>query len=178
MFPRVVSACVGIAFAIALVLTVAAGPVVAAPPMAKNFVAVLSGGEEVPAVDTNARGLAKFQLSADGTEMSFKLIVANIKGVAQAHIHCGPAGENGPVVVFLFGFVQGGVDFNGVLSEGTFSEENIIGRPANDICPGGLSTFADLLRHIGNGNAYVNAHTVENPGGEIRGQMMVAGPSK
>lgn len=37
----------------------------------KNFAAPLSGDQEVPAVETNATGLAKFKLSKDGTTLSY-----------------------------------------------------------------------------------------------------------
>lgn len=42
----------------------------AIPPDSKNFVSPLSGGEEVPARDTNARGNATLQLNPEGTELS------------------------------------------------------------------------------------------------------------
>ena len=32
-------------------------------------------------------------------------------------------------------------------------------------------TMADLLDAIMDGEAYVNVHTVANPGGEVRGQL-------
>jgi hypothetical protein len=68
----------------------------------KNFRAHLSGDEEVPAVDTRAQGQAIFQLSRDGMTLHYKLIVANIEDVLMAHIHLAPAGENGPIVVWLY----------------------------------------------------------------------------
>ena len=54
-----------------------------------------------PSVDTLARGVATFQLSDDGTELTYRLVVANIENVVAAHIHLAPAGVNGPVVAFL-----------------------------------------------------------------------------
>src|SRR5688572_21321329 len=71
-----------------------------------NFGTPLSAKEEVmPAGvvnDSSARGNATFQLSADGTELSYHLSVANIENVFMAHIHQGAAGSNGPVVVWLY----------------------------------------------------------------------------
>ena len=72
-------------------LIVSVGTVAAQP---QNFVAHLSGGEEVSSVDTKATGQVKLQLDKSGTELAYKLIVANIVDVKQAHIHCGPAGDN------------------------------------------------------------------------------------
>ena len=139
--------------------------------MKKVFTAHLSGDNEVPPVDSKGQGQAIFRLSEDGTALHFKLIVANTKEVTQAHIHCGEAGINGPVVVFLFGFVAGGVNQNGVLAEGTITSANIIPRTSSAACMGGLATFENLLERIRNGSVYVNAHTVDFAGGEIRGQI-------
>ena len=68
-----------------------------------QFTASLKGANERPVpVDTNAAGLAKFTINAAGTEITYRLIVANIDGVTQAHIHCGTPDVAGPVVVFLY----------------------------------------------------------------------------
>jgi hypothetical protein len=138
-----------------------------------GFVAVQSGGEEVPPVATNARGHARFWLSADGTELRYRLTVANIEGVTQAHIHLAPAGVNGPVVVFLYGFNPAGTSTNGILAEGTITQANLIARPA--IGFGG--TMPELVARMRSGGAYVNTHTLAHPPGEVRGQVREAGPS-
>jgi hypothetical protein len=128
-----------------------------------TFVAHLSGDEEVPARDTSARGAAIFMLSEDGTALQYKLIVANIDNVLASHIHVAPAGVNGPVVVFLF---SGGPTerVDGILAEGTITSDDLIGRLAG-------MTIDDLVIAINAGNTYVNVHTTEFPGGEIRGQI-------
>jgi hypothetical protein len=130
----------------------------------RNFRAHLSGDEEVPPVDTQGQGQVIFQLNRDGTELSYKLIVANIEDVTQAHIHLAPAGQNGPVVAFLFGFVFGGVTTNGILAEGTLIADDLIG----PLSGGGL---ADLINAMRAGNTYVNVHTIAHPPGESRGQI-------
>jgi hypothetical protein len=142
--------------------------------MAKRvFTAHLNSSNEVnPAgVDSQGQGQVIFTLSEDGTSIHYKLIVANIEDITQAHIHCGAEGVNGPVVVFLFGFDASGVTTNGTLAEGTITAANIIARPNSASCSGGLATFEDLLARMRNGTAYVNAHTPTYPGGEIRGQI-------
>jgi hypothetical protein len=136
-----------------------------------NFVTPLKGREEVPPVDTQATGLAKFQLSKDGTELDYKLIASNIEGVTQAHIHCGAPGVNGPVVIFLFGFDPVGVDSNGILAQGTLTAAGLIPLPDTPECPGGIADFEDLIDRIASGGAYANVHTLVNPGGEIRGHI-------
>ncbi|HEX6304700.1 MAG TPA: PQQ-dependent sugar dehydrogenase [Anaerolineales bacterium] len=131
-------------------------------PGARNFGAHLSGDEEVPPVDTQAQGQATFKVSEDESEMSFKLNVANIEDVVAAHIHCAPAGVNGPVGVTLFS--GGPVSPDGTLAEGTITSPD----PGNGC---GWTSLEAVLSAISSGNAYVNVHTLANPAGEIRGQI-------
>jgi CHRD domain len=129
-----------------------------------NFRAVLSGGNEVPEVVTLARGVATFQLSDDGTELTYRLVVANIENVVAAHIHLAPAGVNGPVVAFLFSGAPSGRS-NGVLAEGTITAANLVGPLAGQ-------PLSALVTAMEAGNTYANAHTSPaHLGGEIRGQI-------
>lgn len=160
-----------VVFTIIALLALGAATIAAAGPN-RNFTAPLSPDNEVPPVeDTNATGVAKFKLNKDGDALAFKLNVANIEDITQAHIHCGPADDNGPVTVFLFGFADPSVTVNGTLSQGVITAADVIARPDSDVCPGGISDFDDLLQQMIDGNTYVNVHTEENPGGEIRGQI-------
>lgn len=128
-----------------------------------NFAVPLSGDEVVPPVDTDARGLATFQLNKEGTELRFKLNVANIEDVIGAHIHNAPAGQNGPIVVFLYGDpLAEAVTVNGTLVQGTATE--VVGPLAGD--------FEALIDAMESGNTYVQVHTTANPSGEIRGQIV------
>lgn len=142
------------------------------PDHPHNAVTPLAGDEEVPAVDTRARGAAKFQLSADGESITYRLNVANIEDVLQSHIHIGEAGSNGPVVVFLYPsappamLIPGRSD--GTLATGVITAANLRGILAGQ-------PLSVLWDHIQAGNAYVNVHTVANPGGEIRGQLNASG---
>lgn len=159
----------GVTLALVSVLGVVAAVAAAPPQQPRNFVAPLSGAEEVPAVATNARGVAIFQLSPDGTELSYRLIASNIENILQAHIHWpGAAGTNAGVVAFLYPdappaeLIPGRHD--GTLATGTITSADLIGPLAG-------MTIADLVDGILAGNAYVNVHTTANPGGEIRGQL-------
>jgi hypothetical protein len=152
----------------------------------------LTGDEEVPARETRAQGQAIFQVSRDGNSMSFRLIAANIENITQAHIHCGAAGTNGPVTVWLYPSVTataalpgGAGRHDGVLAEGTIVRgASLHVRPvaASATCPGGIANFDDVLAKIRSGYAYVNVHTNDGvdppntgpgdfPGGEVRGQI-------
>jgi hypothetical protein len=152
----------------ALALAVATTAVIGASP--RNFVAPLNGAEEVLpdgtiGVDTRARGAAIFQLSSDGSELSYRLIASNIENVLMAHIHCcaGP-GANAGIAVWLYPdepppqLIPGRSD--GVLATGTITAGDVIGM-----------SLADLVDEIRAGNAYVNVHTSQVPSGEIRGQL-------
>ena len=129
-----------------------------------TFFANLSGGEEVPASGSLARGMAIFQLSADGSALSYRLSVANLEDTRVSHIHLAPAGANGGVVVTLYGpeLIEG--RFSGVLAVGTITAANLSGALA------GMPLSA-LVAELEAGNAYVNVHTLAFPGGEIRGQI-------
>ena len=58
-------------------------------------------GAPTPA-DSRAQGQAIIQIAEDGESFDYKLIVSNIENVVQGHIHCGPAGVNGPIVVWFY----------------------------------------------------------------------------
>lgn len=128
-----------------------------------NFVAHLAGENEVPAVATKATGQAVFMFDEDAGSLHYKLVVANIDDVMQAHIHAAPAGTNGAVVAFLYG-PGPAQSQSGVLAEGTIMADDLVGPLAGQP----LSALIDLMRADG---AYVNVHTMANPGGEIRGQI-------
>ncbi len=164
---------------IALVGAAVAVVAVRADDETTSWVAVLSGDNEVPARDTQGRGVAAFHLSEDGQSIQYRLIVANIENVIASHIHIGPAGVSGPVVIFLFGSAApGGGRVNGPIAEGVLTAAGLVGPLAGH-------PFSDLIDAMNTGNAYVNVHTNDGvdgantgpgdfPGGEIRGQVMVA----
>lgn len=134
----------------------------------RNFITHLSGDAEVPAVATQAQGKAKFKLNKDGQSLHYSLNVANIDNVTMAHIHLAAAGANGPVVAWLYPaspppvLIEGRSD--GVLAAGVLTAANLTGPLAGQ-------SVQDLVDAINAGNAYVNVHTTQNPGGEIRGQI-------
>jgi CHRD domain-containing protein len=116
----------------------------------------LVGANEVPARNTAASGTAG--ITFDGTTVSYSVELHNINNVLFGHIHSGAAGANGPVRVFLYpGPVVASVD--GILVQGTFTAANVTG-----------VTFEQLIEQMRAGTAYVNFHTTQYPGGEVRGQ--------
>ncbi|WP_226035214.1 CHRD domain-containing protein [Aquibacillus saliphilus] len=138
----------------------------------EKFIARLKGENEVPPVMTGAFGTAKFITNKQGTKLKFKLEVNDIENFVQAHIHFGARGENGPVLVFLFGAdlitleEQHGISTRRGIITGIITNEDII---ENSV---GVNSIRDLLKLMQKKLTYVNAHTEQNPDGEIRGQII------
>lgn len=153
---------------------------VASPDRPTNFIAHLTGDNEIPANASLGQGQVLFQLNPAGTELSYRLISSNIENVVASHIHLGPVDDNGPVVQFLFGSVPpGGGAQNGVLATGTIDGSALAGPLAGM----GLGALIDAMVA---GDTYVNVHTNDGvdptntgpgdiPGGEIRGQVRLVG---
>jgi hypothetical protein len=99
---------------------------------------------------------------------------------------------NGPIIVWLYpsptatAALPGGAGrHDGVLAEGTIvngTPMHVRSVPNSAACPGGVSSFADVLAKIRANNTYVNVHTSDGvnppntgagdfPGGEIRGPL-------
>ena len=132
--------------------------------LSECFFAKLRGSREVPHVQTDAFGMAKFKVSNDETRMGFRLTVNDLCNFTQAHIHLGRKGENGPVVAFLFGPVDRDISVKVAEVDGVITKEDLVGPLAG-------KPLSKLLHCMRVGEAYVNCHTVQYPDGEIRGQI-------
>ena len=109
----------------------------------------MSGGEEVPAVNTAGRGTLDGSYNKDTHKLVYTVTYEGLSGPATAaHFH-GPAslGQNAGVVLPLASTATP------IKGEATLSD----------------AQAADLLA----GRWYVNVHTRAHPGGEIRGQVGV-----
>jgi uncharacterized protein (TIGR03118 family) len=157
-----------------------------------DFIVNLTNSQEVPpAVPTttggqprpSSFGTAHFTINAGNTAMTMTATVNNIDftgsqtvdtndNLTNAHIHAGPAvgpGVNGPVV---WGFI--GTPFNDnnpndavVTPFGSGVGGNVSAKW--DAPEGNGTTLTDQLANIRGGHAYVNFHTSQFAGGEIRG---------
>ena len=131
----------------------------------RNYGAHLSAPD---GVESQGQGQAIFRFSKDGTELFYKLMVANIENIIMAHIHLRADAQtpNGPPVLWLIPDgpppLSTPVTTNGVLVEGTVTEANLVG-------PLSGASIAMLKDKIREGLTYVNVHTIANRGGEIRG---------
>lgn len=122
-----------------------------------GLVANLCGGQEVPAITTNASGAGYVSLSRSREDFFIDVVTNGLSSNATgAHIHKGAKGANGAVVVNLTSFISG----------------NAIGASADPgvAAPSSLFTTT-FIDSIANGLTYFNFHNAANPGGEIRGQI-------
>ncbi len=157
---------------LSVIAGVAAGVMISAMPASAQstvvMTATLTGGEETPAlIGTGAVGTAAVAVDVANEEISVTLTLFNLPTTTSAgHIHIGPRGVGGPVVV---GFPTSLNGRTGDISIGfRLGVSAFIARPEI-----GINTMADAIQAIILGNAYVNVHTTQNPGGEIRGQLSV-----
>jgi len=132
---------------------------------AQTLAATLNGGEETPILNTGAVGTAEVSVDVANQEILVTLRVFNAPTPTTAgHIHIGPVGIAGPVVInFPEALVGRTGDFAMTFRVGP---PQFVARPAI-----GINTMEDAMQAILNGNSYVNIHTQQFPGGEIRGQL-------
>ena len=149
------------ALALALLLPAAAAA------QTVNMTATLTGGEENPAVLSGAVGTAEVAVDTVNKELSVTLRLFNLPtNTTAGHIHIAPRGVNGPVVIDFP--IPAGRTGDLTLSFRVGAAQL---RPRPDI---GIHTMDDAIQSIVGGVGYVNIHTSTNPGGEIRGQLVVA----
>lgn len=142
----------------------------------------LSGFEEVPVVSTVADGRFIARISKDKSQIAYELSYSDLEStVQQAHIHLGQKGVNGGITVFLCTNLGNGPVG---IQPCPASPATITGTiAAADVSPAipatlaarnqGLNTgeMEELIKAIRAGNTYVNVHTTDRPGGEIRSQI-------
>src|SRR5438067_12515460 len=105
----------------------------------------LTGAEEVPAASTQAKGSGSFRIAEDGT-VTGSVTTEGMQGT-MAHIHQAGKGQNGPVIVPL------------TKNGDTYS------------VPEGRKLTPAQLDALKAGNLYVNVHSAQHKGGEIRAQL-------
>ena len=106
----------------------------------------LTGAQEVPPNTSTAVGTGSIVIDADGN-VSGTISTPTIQGRA-AHIHQGAPGTAGPPIITLNG-----------------------GDPGTWTVPQGAKLTPDQVIAWKAGNLYVNVHTAEHPGGEVRAQL-------
>ncbi len=124
-----------------------------------EFAANLNGAQEVPANAVPGIGTAGLVLDdvtgALGWVISFEGLSSQLGG---AHIHKGPVGQDGGIEIHL-------PDFD------VFNGSQALGR-IEGLFVGGVTITAQQISDLKAGLWYINLHTAEFPGGEIRGQVL------
>ncbi len=138
---------------IAATALAAAGAFAAAPHAAPaSFKVALTGGEQVPPVETAGKGTADLTYDPATRTLTWSVSFEGLSGPAtMAHFH-GPAaaGKNAGVTVWIG--KQGG--------------------PVESPVKGEATLTPDQAAQFAAGEWYVNVHTQAHPGGEIRGQVV------
>ena len=159
------------------ILALAAATLFASAAFAQTSIrAVASGPSESPPNESPGSSVATFELDGDllRAEVPFRELLA---GTTMAHIHCcttsaftGTAGIAIPFVDFPLGVTAG------VYTHAFDLTDAAIYDPAFLAAFGGTpaSASAALIDGINANEAYLNIHTSEYPGGEIRGFLVAA----
>ncbi len=155
----------------------------AAPALARDDLVFipLRSFEEVPAVSSAARGFFKARIRENAGTIEYELSYRGLQGdIRQSHIHFGQRSVNGGISVFLCQTATN-PDPTGLAPNcgaspatvtGTLTAASVIGPTGQGIA---ATEFAELVRAIRAGVAYVNVHSSLFPGGEIRGQTRGSG---
>jgi hypothetical protein len=114
--------------------------------LAQEVKVTLAGNQEIPPVTTTGSGSATITVAPD-LGVTGRIVVTGMTPTV-AHIHLGPPGANGPIVVPL-----------------TKTGDNVWSVP-----PGARLTV-EQYDAFKSGNLYYNVHSEAHRGGEIRGQI-------
>jgi hypothetical protein len=137
-----------------------------AQPQRVIFEAALSGANETPApgVLTGAFGNAVVTWDPATQTVSWVIDVWNMpSGTNNAHFHVGGPGVAGPTVVNI-AFPPG--ISNDYRLTGSASAANLTPRAEQ-----GIRSWDDFAQSLMGGQLYINIHSTNNPGGEVRGQV-------
>ena len=158
-----------------------------------NFVVKLTNAQENPPTNPTTTGGARrpasfgtatFNMDAAQTQMTFTATINNLDftgsqtadtndNMVAAHIHASASvtpGTNGPVVWGFFGAPFNDNNPNDVVkTDGPGTGGTISGKW--DAPEGNGTTFAAQLTNLKTGHAYINFHTTQFGGGEIRGNF-------
>jgi CHRD domain len=116
-----------------------------------SFQVPLSGAEQVPSVKTAGTGTADLTWDPSTRVVTWRVTYRDMSSpVTMAHFHHGARGRNGPVVIWLTNK----------------------GKPVASPIVGKATLTAKQAGEFEDGDWYINVHTKDHPGGEIRGQAV------
>ena len=155
----------------------AAGPAGADGHGRSLFVrAWLTGFEETPlTLSSPGRGFFRAVVDEEAGTIQYSLTYDGVTNVTQSHLHLGAHHTTGGISVFLCSNLGNGPAGTQACPQspaqisGTIHMADVIGPTAQGIAPG---EFAELVTAIRSKAVYVNVHSQQFPGGEIRGQLL------
>jgi hypothetical protein len=150
--------------------------------------AELEGENEVPVVlSPAAEGRFTATIDDKAEMIQYELRFTGLEApVTQSHIHIAQPDVNGAIVIWLCQTAAAPDPVNTATQQcpvngGTISG-TIVPSDVRTVAVQGLAAtisaaekFDRVVAAIRAGNAYANVHTVQSPGGEIRGQLVVKG---
>ena len=114
------------------------------------FNAFANGAQEVPVITTPASAVGSFMVSSLTGKITYNVVANGLSSAINgAHLHFGEFGRSGAVAITL--------SYSGNTLTGTAAVTNAI------------------FDSLSNSKMYLNIHTVNNPNGEIRGQVFYQG---
>src|SRR6266446_3864633 len=164
------------ALAVVLGLTVAATN---ADDATVSMRAKLTGFQESPPKLSPSTG--RFQATVTGSTLSYTLTYTKLSSPAfMAHIHFGQPAVNGGIFLWLCGSAAAPGPAGtptcppdgGTVSRSVTASDIVAPVPTQNLAAG---DFAGALSILAAGDAYVNVHTTNFPGGEIRGDVRSEG---
>ena len=149
---------------------------------------VLSPDQEVPVAGlpdptdpeagSDALGNGIIEFNARKTRARIRLTFSNTAGAfTRLHLHCAPAGANGPIAIGVIDLVAIAQDnsetarlqSNRVVAR--LSDKQFIDNSCEDAIGYPIRNLRDLAYAINAGDVYFNLHTAAFPAGELRGQI-------
>lgn len=130
-----------------------------------SYAAELRPGNEVPPVNSTAFGSTFVTFDPVNNTIAFDTHAAGIANPTMSHIHRGPAGQNGPVII---NFATSPAQIAGGRASGAGP---ITAFQSGNLQPADLTNLYNPATVSG---FYVNVHSSAFPPGEVRGQLVPA----
>jgi hypothetical protein len=124
-------------------------------------IASMTGDQVVPPVQTSSYAVSAFVPTEDRSALVWILSVQELDPatITEAHVHVGPAGQNGPIL-----FRMTPLAFDQGVAYGVWT--------ASDLeAGGGIRTLAQAIAALRTGRCYSDVHTRTQPNGLVRGQI-------
>ena len=117
----------------------------------ETFQVQLTGAQQVPAVQTDGMATADLTFDPSTRELSWSVTYTGLSSaVTMAHFHVGAEGKNGKPVLWL----------------------TKQGSPVSSPITGQAKLTPAQARQFEAGDWYINVHTTDHKGGEVRGQVV------